>query len=82
MHPQEETQKVPVAENKREILEQVSQEYLRILVSLYKKKQLVISCIREEGGLEAKRGWQRLYENLGKSRPSMKGFLAFFRNGL
>ena len=52
---QEETQKVPVAEKQKwEILEQVSQEYLRILVSLYKKKQLVISCIREEGGLEAK----------------------------
>ena len=52
---QKETQKVPVAEKqKEEILEQVSQEYLRILVSLYKKKQLVISCIREEGGLEAK----------------------------
>ena len=52
---QKETQKVPVAEKqKEEILEQVSQEYLRILVSLYKKKQLGISCIREEGGLEAK----------------------------
>ncbi|MFR7389175.1 MAG: hypothetical protein ACLUTU_09735 [Blautia faecis] len=66
---QEEDTKVPVAEKQKRRFYRTGQPgvFTHFSFPVYKKKQLVISCIREEGGLEAKRGWQRLYENTEKN---------------
>mgnify|MGYP002552175311 CR=1 FL=1 len=47
-------------EERKIVQKQVLQEFMQILVSLFKKKQFVISCIQEGGLLEEKEEMEHL----------------------
>lgn len=75
---------VPLSVEERKIVQkQVLQEFMQILVSLFKKKQFVISCIQEGGLLEEKKKWKTwLSEQYLKYREHYTGIPGFLKREL
>lgn len=72
---------VPLSvEERKKVQNQALQKFMQILVSLFKKKQFVISCIKEGGFLEKKKKWKTwLSEQFRKCRENYARIPDFFK---